>query len=176
MIAIVPDEPLKSLLERERQTFAQTYNVSMALRNPVHITIVPPFHAPEDVIGTLRAALGNMAAFHWQFSLELIGYNSFPKNRVFFIEGEHNSFLMKLRSGIFDVFASYAPSVNLILMKGNYSPHVTLGYRDLERDLFEQVLSDYKGRTFSATWPVTNFQLWKRDNNEWIVVEQFELG
>jgi 2'-5' RNA ligase len=42
-IAIIPPQPYKEKIAGIKQSFAEIYHVSHALKSPPHITLIPPF-------------------------------------------------------------------------------------------------------------------------------------
>jgi len=56
-----------------------------------------------------------------------------------------------------------------------YHPHITIGYRNLLPDTFNNVMKEYRLRKFHATFPVDGLYLWKHENGYWKTIKYFPL-
>lgn len=174
MFALIPARELMDELEGIRQGFANKYKCKAALRNPIHITLIPPFHADEDNEQQLMKALVPFAANNKGFAINLKGYGSFPKNKVVFIKAIADRRLKQFHADMMKAFKEHLPDINLITFD-KFSPHITLGYRDLTPEYFEAALQDLQNKVYENYWQVDGFQLWKRTENQWINIHAYNL-
>lgn len=177
MVAILPPEGIKQELEIIRTEFSKRFNVSAALRNPIHITLLPPFHLDEDQEATFIQFLEHFAATQKPANIKLDGYGTFPKNKVIFIRVTPDRSLKVLYFNLVSAFESGFSSVKVAkLNKHSYRPHVTLGYRDLDKAVFEDAAAQYIDKQYSCNWKAEMIHLWKRSESKWDTVAAFVLN
>lgn len=170
MYALMPDEPLKSVLEAERLEFAEKYNTRKALTNPIHVTLIPPFHFDEDE----QRLIDEIEVHSDPFYVRLTGYASFKRNLVFYVDVEQTPALMAFQSTLADTFQKTFPKIKFRNLH-DFHPHITLGYRDLTRKMFEQAMRDHKNGHLRHEWVVNSYYLWKYVSQQWQVIHSLPL-
>ncbi len=174
MFAIMPPPELASRIDNERKIFSENYKCHRALKPPVHITLFEPFkNEPgfEDEITGLQQWAGAQRPF----SIELKNFNFF-RNRnspVVYIDVVKNEHLTRLHRSFLTELHQY---LEMERNKSQYSPHITIGYRDVPPAIFPEIIKNYSKRPFSASFEVNTVYLWKHDTRNWQVVREFTFG
>lgn len=175
MLAIIPPDEVRLKLEHTRQQISDTFQVKEALRNPIHITLVPPFHFEDAQIGTLIERLNTIKSTHFQ--IELNGFSGFPKNRVLFIKVMPSRQLTELHNNLVRLFNQTMPGINIAKLPADgYKPHVTMAYRDLSQYNYDKACELYFNSKYTDEWVANNFVLWKRVDKSWVTVNVISLS
>ena len=175
MFAIMPPPELATQINKERQVFAENYNCVKALKPPVHITLYDPFKNSdafeEEIIGMQQWA-GNQAPFN----VGLKNYNFFknPVSPVVYIEVVKNDNLTLLHKRFVIELRKYLDIESN--SNNKYTPHITIGYRDVPPALFPDIVKNYSKRPFNAVFEVNSIYLWKHDGKNWQIQNEFKLG
>lgn len=173
MIAVVPPGDLRERIEQERMEFAANYNCKAALKPPVHITLIAPFKAIEPDVQKLAGQLKLAAREISPFQVKLSGYRAFERNGVIYIHVPEEPALKQLHKVILTPAKKAAEeSINTF---SPYTPHITIGYRDIPKELFPAAMEEYKMKRFEAAMPVNHFELWKHNGHNWQAIAQFPL-
>lgn len=175
MIAMMPTGELAKDIESIRQKFADRYGAKAALKPPVHITLVPPFKAPQHAEDVLVPVLKAWGALQIPFPLTLQDFNSFRNNGVIFIDVARNDLLHLFHKDLLVKFNSLAPLVPQT-RTGSYHPHITIGYRDIPPEKLDAAIARYNAEDFFATFVIERFYLWKHDGHRWQIHTTFEVG
>lgn len=175
MVAIMPPPPLTKDIEQIRFDFAEKYNCKAALKPPVHITLIPPYKTLPDSEEKIIPAVERWAASHMPFPVVLLNYSTFDRNGVVFINVLPNedgrSFQKELRSEFLEVLP--LPEVKRYT---SFHPHITIGYRDIPKEVFKEAANDYLSRELFAAFTVNTIYLWRHDGARWQVLHSFPLG
>lgn len=169
MIALTPTGSTKTHIDKIRQDFSAKYNVKQALKNPAHITIIPPFHATQAQIDNITSDLVNVVKQFLPIDTILTHYSFFEKNRVVFISPLQNNNFGKLYLAVKDHIETKEPSIKL-KEEVKYRAHVTIGYRDLSKDVYELAAADLKEKHEHIRWTIEEVEVWKRVSGEWVTI------
>jgi 2'-5' RNA ligase len=101
------------------------------------------------------------------FEIELNGFGSFPNpnNPVIFVHPESNPNLTELYHRVKDRFD---------FIKYSFSPHMTVGYRDLTWENYLRAWEVYKDKEYKTKFLVDKISLLRFDN-QWISIAENEL-
>ena len=173
-IAIVIPEPFQAELIAFKQLIKDTYNSKAALRSPAHITLHLPFEWKEEKEDGLINVLQQFSSKE-DFVIELLNFSCFEL-RVIFIDVVKNELLTKLQ----DNLVNYAKR-NLRLFNQSYDirgfhPHVTIAFRDLKKQVFNEAYTYFKTQHYTASFKATSFCLLKHTGKEWQVYKEFSLS
>jgi 2'-5' RNA ligase len=174
MLAIMPPPDLTEEIEDIRQQFADTYNCKAALKPPVHITLIPPFKTADTIEEELAKHISGWAHTKEPFLVELKNFDVFRRNQVVFIHVEPSVSLRVFQRELEDKFRLNYSHID-IKTYSDYNPHITIGYRDIPRDLFKPAAIEYLEKPFSATFLVDKFYLWKHNSIRWQVLHTLEM-
>jgi 2'-5' RNA ligase len=173
MIVIEPPAILRDKIERIRSEFAESYNCKAGLKNPVHVTLIPPFNEDDDYEEELKSIIKSWAAKQKTFDLTIKGFDTFRKNGVIFLSVVPNKELKELHKGLATQLTRFLQPI----LKTNqpYHPHITIGYKDIPKDLFEQAVKDYMPRKFEEHFIVESLSFWKHEGKSWNTIASLPL-
>ena len=172
LFVVVPPAELADEIHRIRIAFAGKYNCKAALKPPVHITLIPTYWAVPRA-ETKLLYLNDWAATLKPFPVKLINFGTFPNNGVVFINVEKSAELDALHTGLSKV-KDVLPSGTFRSI-GSLQPHITIGYRDIPPELYEQATNEYLQKTFSADFIADSFQLWKHNGKRWETLHTYKM-
>jgi 2'-5' RNA ligase len=177
-IALIPPEPIYSEVYALKQEMSDKYNSHRCLRNPPHITLLPPVNADEIWEKSIIVFLGDFVKSIKPFDLVLNGFESFPnrrrKNPVIYVHNEDspemNELHKKLISGLHQSNILMAART-----QSSFSPHMTIGYRDLTLEEYDKAWEEFKEREYRGNFHVKSLFLLKfnRKESRWNIVEEF---
>ena len=173
MLALMPPEPVARCIRQVREAFAIRFHSQAALRNPVHVTLCAPFRREEIQVSRLIPALTESCRAIDPFCLKLDGYDCFKRNRVIFIRVMDSlplGFLYDKVRQVLDIRQEKRTE------KSAFHPHITIGYRDLGREVFARAWNEYQNRAFKATFPVSEVCIWQHSGAGWETIHKCPLG
>ncbi len=167
---MLPEPVITTVEELKQQLFTQ-FNLRGALRSPAHITLHRPFEWKEEREEDL---IERIKMFKWEkeFEIQLANFNCFIP-RVVYVDVLQNDELYKLQNEL-----KWYAHKNLKLynetgdMRG-FHPHVTIAFRDLKKNKFEEVWSEFKNRKLDFTFQYSGFSLLKLET-VWKEIRFFE--
>jgi len=173
MFAIMPPPELSDRISNERKIFAAKYKCIKALKPPVHITLYPPFKelpAFEERISNIASWVSEQE----RFTLALHNYGFFKTHTspVVYIAVVRNPILSNFHKGFVAQLSNFMDAKD----EGSYTPHFTIGYRDVPRDQLSKIESEYSQRTFSGSFEVQTAYLWRHDGKSWQILQEYKLG
>lgn len=174
MLAIMPPAALTDEIEHIRHEFAEKYKAVAALKPPVHITLIPPYKTFPQTEQVLMAALQQWASKQDAFPVVLKDYDFFPGNGVVFIDVVRNDRLGAFRKELRQEFLKIIPASEA-KRSSSFHPHITIGYRDIPRELFPDIEREYSSRQFSAEFIADAFYLWRHTGQRWETIQSFPL-
>lgn len=156
-IAIVLPEPFQSQVREFNEQLFKQFNLKGALRSPAHITLHRPFEWKVEKEHELVTKLKEFK-FDSTFKVELQNFNCF-KPRVVYVDVMRNELMYELHKQL-----KYYAQANLKLynevedMRG-FHPHVTIAFRDLKKNRFDEVWTEFKNKTYKAEFDYAGFSL-----------------
>lgn len=177
MFAIMPPPDLAAKIHNERLNFAEEFKFVKALKPPVHITLYPPFKIPISLAPGFENAIKHLQ--HWAdkqvtFDIQLKDYEFF-KNKykpVVYIQVTKNELLNTLNKSFLIELAHY---LQIEKSKVPFKPHFTIGYRDVDPEVFPAIMDAYSKRLFSGHFICNSIYLWKHNRENWQVLHEFPL-
>lgn len=172
-VAICLPEPTAGEVRKLQQDAATHFQSRAALRSPAHITLVPPFSTSEDRIEVIAQAIGNVASTQKPYEIALDGFGHFG-NRVIFLKvnsqadmGQQAAVLLKVLQDI---------DLPLKTEDRAFHPHVTIAFKDLRRQYFEDAYSYFKGIQFSHHFTARDYTLLKREEGRWCAIRSIRFS
>lgn len=171
MFAIMPPGELTKRLESERQYFAGKYKCNAALKPPVHITIYAPFRDTEDLPERVKG-MHEWAGTRQPLNIELRNFAWFENLRspVLYVQVKRSEELVDLQLSFLASLKKIIPGV--VEMSG-YTPHITIGYRDIPAESLPQIREEYATRAFEGDFDIRSIFLWEHDSKKWNVVDEY---
>lgn len=166
-IAIYPHSELIEEIKVFKKDLATNYGNSKALKNDAHITLFPPFSRELELESDIHTAFQKINTEMAPFEIELNGFGSFPNpnNPVIFVHPESNPNLTELYHRVKDRFD---------FIKYSFSPHVTVGYRDLTWENYLRAWEVYKDKEYKTKFLVDKISLLRFDD-QWISIAENKL-
>lgn len=166
-IAILPPSAISKDIDGIRKQCSLEHQVYSALKPPVHITLIPPFKLDPTLQNKLIASLEQSRNF-LPFMQELRNYDGFPP-KVVFINAIKNPGITGLHKMLKENLKIYSKE-----SAGSINPHITIAYRDVDPNIYDQIMEVYNKRRFHAHFMVDKFALLKHDGEKWNLFKEFE--
>lgn len=166
-IAIYPPQQIIDEVKIFKQDLASNYDNSKALKNDAHITLFPPFSRELHLENDIHTAFQKIDTNISPFEIEVNGFGSFsnPTNPVLFVKPENNDHLT-------DLYHRVQQQFNFI--KYNFSPHITVGFRDLSFENYLKAWEVYKDKEYKTNFLVDKITLLRHDE-KWVPVNEKKL-
>ncbi|GAB2617085.1 2'-5' RNA ligase family protein [Belliella aquatica] len=173
-IAIVPFGDVQNDSTKVKEELKEVFGLKYALKSPAHVTVKMPFSWNEAKEGDLIDKIGSFLKGKEAFSLGFDGFGRFGK-RVIFIKTKPNKELNALQSEL----AEYCKrELNLVkeLSDSNYTPHMTVAFKDIKERLFDEYWQFIKSKKFKGRLDVKSLSILKRVEGRWVVLSNITLG
>ncbi|MCE2734162.1 MAG: RNA 2',3'-cyclic phosphodiesterase [Chryseotalea sp.] len=166
-IAILPPKEIAEELEAHKKYCAEHFNSKASLRSPAHITLTMPFLWKEKKEQKLMDTLNEFCKTKKNFSVSLTGFDAFAP-RVIYAKVEQNIQLLNFQKEL-----AYWLRVKANLFHPNrydlpYHPHLTLAFRDLKKEMFNEAYTHFQKITCFYQWQVSSITLLKQENKIWL--------
>ncbi|HHJ49665.1 MAG TPA: 2'-5' RNA ligase family protein [Phaeodactylibacter sp.] len=179
-IAILTPEKITKDIRHFQQQAANLFHSRRALRNPPHITLIPPFRFPRKKasaadFATARQRLQkrltefaerqDIRQILGHLHIELHDFGFFPP-RVIFVRVKENPELNRLQAALQKATSDLTgfPPVP----KRPFHPHLTIAYRDLDEALFPKARRHFEALRYRASFPAPQLTLLKHENGRWV--------
>jgi 2'-5' RNA ligase len=174
MFAIMPPHSLALKIDDERKNFAEKYKCIKALKPPVHITLYEPFKYSYEIEDEIKG-IQPWTERQKPFQVELKNFNFFRHSTspVIYIDVVKNDALTLLHKTFIEQLKKYMPVEK---HNSKYTPHFTIGYRDVPAAIFPEIMHEYSKRRFSASFEVSSIYFWKHDGKNWQIQNEFKMG
>jgi 2'-5' RNA ligase len=138
-VGLLPPPAFEAQIKLLKQGIAAQFQVKYALQAPAHLTLKMPFRYKEAKERELGVRLTTLLETQAPFQLQLAGIGYFGRRNIHQQVVASES-LLQLQATL----RSYCKkSLHLVeeLSDRNFQPHVTLAYKDLKLEQFEEVLA-----------------------------------
>ena len=163
-IAILLPEPILGQVESYKEELLKQFNLRGALRSPAHITLHRPFEWKEEKENVLIETLEKFS-FATVFDIELLNFNCFNP-RVIYVDVLKNEKLLELHTNLKYFAQNNLKLLNEVEDMRGFHPHVTIAFRDIRKNKFEEVWQQFKNRKHEANFQYAGFSLLKL-NSKW---------
>jgi 2'-5' RNA ligase len=176
-IAIIPPEDISGEVTAFKKDIAAQYNSIKALKVMPHITLKVPFYLDTDDHSLFMDWFRSLQFEISPFEIELKDFGSFDnsKNPVIYVHPVINDALLSLQKQLLSQFAVAFPNLKISFLEQNFSPHMTIAYRDLEYSQYEKAWEVYKHKRYNARFEVTGFFLLQHDSRQWNIIAEHLL-
>jgi 2'-5' RNA ligase len=174
-VAIIPPQELCDAITAVKNDFKERFSSKHALRLIPHITLKAPFSSANEA--KVKDWFSNVPSTVPPFQQRLHHFNCFSnkRNPVIFIEPELNDALKQLQRDIIADFKKNFATIPVPQNELNFHPHITVGYRDLSYENFLLAWSEYRDKSFDASFRVENFCLLQHDRKQWNTISKYSL-
>ena len=173
----MPPEELTSEIQEVRVDFAEKYGFVKGLKPPVHISLTDILKIPVEDISEFEqqiTKLQDWADCVTSFPIELKNFNFFDNkdHPVLYIDVNKTTSLATLQKELLAELRRF-PLVNT--KATSFTPHLTIGYRDIPPAAFPEIKEVYSRKRFQGEFECNAIYLWKHEFGKWEVVKQFDL-
>ncbi|QNH60566.1 2'-5' RNA ligase family protein [Hymenobacter sediminicola] len=172
LLALLPPEPVRQQVWEMKQELHHRTGSRNAIRLPPHITLLPPMRQPDTFTDEASVVLRDFAALQAPFEVGVQGFNWFG-SRTLFVEVRVAEALRQFHAALVAHCARYLPAVPQ--EPRPFTPHMTLATRDLPADQVPALRQEFAARCYEATFPVSTFELFRHNGQQWVGVETFQL-
>ncbi|UWX60255.1 2'-5' RNA ligase family protein [Chryseobacterium oranimense] len=167
-IAIYPPQEIIEEIKVFKQDFAMNYGNSMALKNDAHITLLSPFDRELELESDIHTAFQKINTDIPPFEIILNGFGGFPNpnNPVIFVRPEANESLNLLHQKVIQ---------HLSFGKKSFTPHMTVGYRNLTFENYGKAWEVYKNKMYKTKFLVDKILLLRHDG-KWVPIAEKHLA
>lgn len=167
-IAIYPDQKIIDEIRVFKEDLALNFANSKALTNDAHITLAPPFSREIELEEDIHTAFQKIDTTISPFEMMLNGFGSFPNpaNPVLYVKPEENEYLKQLYLNVKEKFS---------FERDSFSPHVTVGYRNLTFENFLKAWEVYEDKNYKTKFIVDKILLLRHDG-KWIPINEKKLS
>lgn len=173
-VAVVPPEPLLSEMWRLKEYFRDVYQSSKSLNSPPHITLHMPFKWKEKREAELIEVLDLCCGKILTVDVRVTGFGAFEP-RVIYLQPEESIELRALQKSVAKALRLGLNIFNADYQDRGFHPHITLAFRDLKREKFQEAWKEFSTKTYSAGFPVNNVCLLKHNGKNWEILRQLTM-
>jgi 2'-5' RNA ligase len=176
LTALLPSDDIAQREHILKKEISEKYRTKVAIKKTAHITIIPPFWADIDHIEKLFPVFESACQKITPFNIRLNEIGNFKSSKTVFIKVEENESIQLLYQKL---ALSLVPNTWMSLKHFPFkklTPHMTLAYRDLNSETFNQIWNDYKDLEFKGEFNVTKLDILKMVNGLWTKYSSFKLG
>jgi 2'-5' RNA ligase len=173
-IALLPPEEVQQVVNNIKQKFAEVYNSCAAQKSPPHITLQPPFEWEIEDLKKLEQNLTEFSQKQFSIPITLDNFGAF-KPRVIFINVLKTPELLAIQKNLMTELESSLGIVVQSSKNRSFSPHVTVGFRDLNKDNFYRAWQEFKDYKIYFEFTVTRLTLLIHNGKNWVISKEFFL-
>jgi 2'-5' RNA ligase len=173
-IALLPPQEVSKIATEIKQHFANVYQSKASLKSPPHITLQPPFKWNLQDLEILKAKLREFSQIQAPIPMILDGFSAF-KPRVIYINVLKTKELLTLHH---DLILYLEHTLNLVDNKEKsraFSPHLTVGFKDLTKTNFYRAWSEFKDKKLHFEFIVPDLTLLIHNGKKWEIEEKFSF-
>lgn len=176
-IAILPPGNISDDIIAFQQDIALHYNSSAALKNMPHITLKAPFKLDAQKHHDMLKWFGSIpVGTGFEITLENFGTFNNRNHPVIYVKPLPDNSLINLQKTVLTAFETQFPGTAISFLEKKFSPHMTIGYRDLEPDEFVKAWNVYKEKQYHAVFRVTEIFLLQHNGKQWNTIAARPLG
>lgn len=165
-LAIIPPQPIYDEVMTLKQEVLEKFASKAALRSPPHITLHMPFKWKDKKEELLIQKLNEFQFENSSFGLELQNFDFFPP-RVVFVDVLKNDVLNQMQKELVKHVRKALNILNADYKDKPFHPHMTIAFRDLKKNRFQEVEAYFSEKEYKATFEVSGFHLLKHDGKRW---------
>lgn len=173
-IAILPPDDISAKVQEVKKEFVDKYDSKEAYGKPPHFTLRIPFKAPEEIEEVIVPNLIFFAEEQEPFTVQLSGFNHF-RDDVIYIDIEDASAMQRLHANLRE-YLHNEMGFSSDRSKKNFTPHMTVAYRDLTSENFQRAWKEFKDRPFDYSFEVNSIFLLKHDYQQWQPFYEFNFS
>lgn len=173
-IAILPPDDIATRVQAVKKEFVNKYDSKEAYNKPPHFTLIAPFKIPEEAEEIITPQLIFFAEDQESFTINLSGFNHF-RDDVIFIDVVDPAPMQVLHSNLIEHLQHEMGFSSKAARPKSLRPHMTVAYRDLSPNNFQNAWNEFKSRSFDYSFEVNSIFLLKHDYTQWQTFYEFEF-
>ena len=174
-IALLPPQEVQEEANKIKQYFSDVYQSHAALRSPPHITLQPPFDWEVKDLPRLLEALHRFSQSHPSIPMTLDGFAAF-KPRVIYINVKKTPELLAVQQALMSHLESGLNLVHYSSKNRPFSPHLTVGFRDLTKPNFYRAWEELKGKEIYFDFMIEKLTLLSHNGKMWEIYQDFSFA
>ena len=172
-IALLPPSEVQEFATKVKQHFAEVYNSRAALKSPPHITLQPPFEWEIEQLPILKEKLTEFTQNQSPIPITLHNYSAF-KPRVIYINVFKTAELLAAEKKLTNYLEESLNIVHLPSKNRPFSPHMTVAYRDLNKENFYKAWEKFQDQELHFEFRVNHLTLLK-NTGVWTIYQDFNF-
>ena len=173
-VAFVPPLDIQQKANTIKHHFAEVYQSKAALKSPPHITLQPPFYWERERLAELKTVLADFGQQQRTIPIMLDGFAAF-KPRVIYINVHKNSELLALQKDLMLQLESSLNIINQLSKTRPFTPHMTVGFKDLTKANFYKAWDEFKEKPFTHKFTASKLTLLQHNGKKWEIDAEFHL-
>lgn len=163
---LLPDD-ITTKLEMARHYMAEHYGCKSGHSTPIHVTLVPPFHLPEDYStdDLVRGLDNGLSGKKLGFTSHLENFSAFGDRTVFGKVIPSTSWV-ELRDEILRSILEACPGCTKKDSRP-FQPHATVANRDIPSGVSVEALQVLNGMNLIEDFPVESISIFERISGRW---------
>lgn len=176
-IGVLVPEDITLTLEDCRRYMNEAYGCKSGYGTPIHVTLVPPFHLPEEYsTASLIQAIQNdilPSAQELKFDGHVHNFDAFG-DRTIFAKVNCDEKWTALRDKVLEAVLNAAPGCTKKDQRP-FQPHLTIANRDIPPGVSNKVLEVMNELDLVEDFPVDNITIFERKNSKWEIAWSGEM-
>ena len=173
-IGLLPPPALETTLYQLKSELKAHFQIKYALQSPSHLTLKMPFRYKEGKERELVMRLTNLLEAQEPFPLQLLGIGHFGRRNIHH-QIAASAHLIQLQILLRSFCKRYLHLIEE-LSDRNFQPHITLAYKDLKPNHFEEVLEFAHKNAVWDEFLVDKAYLMKIVEGRWKVIAPLDFG
>jgi 2'-5' RNA ligase len=165
-IAWVAESPVQEEVTGLKRQVETQFGSRHALKAPAHITLLPPFRADAQKIGTVIDRLQEICVEFRPFSMVLDGIDTFDP-RVIFIAVDQDHSLHALYRRLERNLLPIVTNGKKKQFQRPFHPHMTIANRDLTEQMFYQAREFFIDLEYQREVTVSAVTILRHDGRTW---------
>ncbi len=174
-IALIPPINVQEEATKIKQYFQKIYNSKAALKSPPHVTLQPPFEWEIEALPQLIEELNSFSKSQQPFSMTLNGFAAF-KPRVIYIDVVKNPELLSIQKLLMSHLESSLNIVHQVYKNRPFTPHLTVGFRDLSKKNFYQAWSEFEHKEIYHHFIIDKLTLLIHNGRNWEIHSEYKFN
>ncbi len=173
LAALLPPD-LEEKINAFKRDFADNFSAPYALKPPGHITLADTFHANSPDLIKINPQLAKLFATFSPITAEVRNFAAWPSSLAIVAAIHNRQDFQGLREALFWFNRTTKLLGPKAVKNKSFTPHITVGYRDLTEENFHAAWKKYSGIEFSADFVIDRIHL-MHHRKKWQSVHEFPL-
>lgn len=173
-IALVPPTDICKHIFEYKKLIAEKFNSKGALRSEAHITLHMPFLWPNKRLEELVTLIETIASQSSYFEIETNSFGFFEP-RVVYIDIIKTNALKEIQNNLNSLMRNKLNLKNSNYKDDIFNPHITIGFRDLKKQIFPSAKEYFESCSFKTSWTQTNISLLEYKTERWNINKSQEF-